>query len=84
MFGIWRDLTLSLSYLTTMLNNRGAGVYYHKCESRHFRLPVDRVASLRFALVHFHRYIDGCEQLRRPDANLTHQTVKKDQTLVKY
>lgn len=66
----------------TVLSNSSASVHYHKRESRHFGLPVNRVASLRFALVHFHCYIDGCELLRWPEANLTNQTMKKDETLV--
>lgn len=82
MFGIWRDFIPLLSYLMPILNNSSASVYYHKCESRHFRLPVNRVAALRFALVHFNCHIDGREQLRCPDANLTNQTKKKDEALV--
>lgn len=81
MFGTWRDFIL-LSYLRWIFNNSSASVYYHKCESWFFRLPVNRVASLHFALVHFNRYIDACEPLHCPDADLTNQTMKKDETLV--
>lgn len=64
-----------------ILNSSNSSDHYHECESRHFRLPVYRVASLRFALVHFDCYVDGSEELHRPYANLTNQTTKQDKTL---
>lgn len=46
---------------------------YHKCESWHFCLSINRITSLHLALVHLHCNIDRLGQLSGPRANLAHQ-----------
>lgn len=67
----------------TVSNSYDNSKDYHKCESWHFCLPVNRVASLHLALMHLHCNVDWFGQLSGPRANLTHQAEEQcNKTLV--